>query len=315
MPFTVYLPLLGGIYLGWCLGANSAANCFGTAVAARIVSFRKAVCLCALTVFLGAILQGQAGIQTLSSLANQSLTTIVITTVAAALTGTIMTCLAIPISSSQAIIGAIVGIGLSCHHRIDWTVFQKIILCWLSTPLVAMICAILMYNLLRRFFARIPMSMFTRDKILWSGLLLAGTYASYALGANCVAIATGVFSGQIANVTDFHLLVIGAIAIGLGVVTFSRRVMHAVGAGIMPLDAFTALVAVTALAMTVHLFAFIGVPISNSQALVGAIVGIGIFRRNHSISIGTLKRIIAGWLMTPLISLILAAAAYAIFLP
>lgn len=53
------LPLLGGVYLGWGLGANNAANVFGTAVAARIISFRKAALLGGLAVVIGAVLQGE----------------------------------------------------------------------------------------------------------------------------------------------------------------------------------------------------------------------------------------------------------------
>ena len=50
--------LIGGLYLGWALGANNAGNVFGTAVAARIVRFRNATILCSAAVILGAILQG-----------------------------------------------------------------------------------------------------------------------------------------------------------------------------------------------------------------------------------------------------------------
>ena len=119
-----------------------------------------------------------------------------------------------------------------------------------------------------------PMSMLTRDKILWSGLVLVGTYASYALGANNVANATGIFSGQV-GLTDRELSFLGGTAIALGVMTYSRRVMLAVGSQIIRLNASTAFITVASMAVTVHIFAMIGVPVSTSQAIVGAIVGIG----------------------------------------
>ena len=49
---------LTGFYVGWNIGANDAANCIGTAVGARIVSFRKAALLMAAFVILGGVLQG-----------------------------------------------------------------------------------------------------------------------------------------------------------------------------------------------------------------------------------------------------------------
>ncbi len=48
------LPLAGGMFLGWTLGANNAANVFGTAVSAKIITFRKAAILCGIAVILGA---------------------------------------------------------------------------------------------------------------------------------------------------------------------------------------------------------------------------------------------------------------------
>ena len=80
-------PLSSGIYLGWTLGANDAANFFGTAVATKIITFRKACILCALTIILGAMLQGTDGISTLSELTRQSVATAVVVSIAAALTG------------------------------------------------------------------------------------------------------------------------------------------------------------------------------------------------------------------------------------
>ena len=306
------LPLLGGGYLGWALGANNASNVFGTAVASRIISFRKACVLCALAVILGAMLQGKAGIGTLSGLTEYTKVTLVIISVSAAFTATIMTVLSLPISTSQAIVGAIAGVGLATGNMY-WGGLVKVVICWIATPIGSMIISCVIYKLLSAFIRHVPMSFLTRDKILWGGLIIVGTYGSYALGANNVAIATGIFSGQIDGVSDGQLALFGGIAIALGILTYSRRVMMSVGSGIMPLNAFTAFTAVASMAVTVHIFAVIGVPVSTSQGIVGAIVGIGLVRGVHGIKFKLLRHIGAGWLLTPVISLVLAAAGYAIF--
>ena len=306
------LPLIGGLYLGWALGANNAANVFGTAVAARIISFRNACLLCSAAVILGAFLQGQGGIRTLSGLAQQTTPTLLVVSIAAAVTATIMTALGLPISASQALVGAIVGVGLAVGN-VYWQGLIKVVICWLATPLGAMIIAFCLYQILGLFFRRVPMSMLTRDKLLWSGLLLVGTYGSYALGANNVAIATGIFSNQIPGVTDSHLALLGGVAIAAGVLTYSRRVMLSVGSGIMKLDAFTAFVAVAAMAVTVHVFAVLEVPVSTSQAIIGSILGIGAIRGGRAVKYRLLARIGFGWLLTPTVALVLAAAGYAVF--
>ena len=153
----------------------------------------------------------------------------------------------------------------------------------MATPIGALLIAAVLYKLLGAFIKYIPMSILTRDKILWSGLLLVGVYGSYALGANNVANATGIFSGQFKGVSDSQLALFGGISIAAGVLTYSKRVMMAVGSGVMPLDAFTALVTVSSMAVTVHIFAVIGVPVSTSQAIIGSIMGIGLIRGIQSI--------------------------------
>lgn len=304
--------LAGGLYLGWALGANDAANVFGTAVAARIVSFRRACILCALAIVLGAIVQGRAGIHTLSGLTEQTHMTLLIVSITAAFTVTLMTILRLPISTSQAIVGAITGVGLATGNMY-WAGLVKIAACWIFTPIGAMVIACVVYKLLSLFIRVVPMSILTRDKILWSGLLVVGTYGSYALGANNVANATGIFSGTIEGLSDDYLALFGGLAMAAGVLTYSRRVMLAVGSGVMSMDAFTAFVAVCSMAITVHIFAVIGVPVSTSQAIIGAIMGIGLIRGVHAIKFKALRNIAFGWFLTPAISLILSAAGYAIF--
>jgi PiT family inorganic phosphate transporter len=311
MGLLIFAPLCGGLFLGWALGANDAANVFGAAVAARIVSYRKACLLCGLAVILGAWMQGEAGIDTLSGLTDQTVTTLIITTVSAACTVTVMTLLRLPISTSQAMVGAITGIGLATGN-VNWAGLEKVVVCWVATPFGAMLFACIVYKALDMFITHVPMSMLTRDKILWSGLLIVGAYGSYALGANNVANATGVFAGTIPLLTNKDLALLGGVAIAAGVF-FSKRVMLAVGSGIMRLDAFTALVAVTAMSITVHIFAMVGVPVSTSQAIVGAIIGIGMMRGARTIRFGTLRNIVVGWVFTPFVSLVLAAAGYAVF--
>ena len=78
------LALAGGAFLGWALGANDAANVFGTAVAARVVRFSTAAVVCAVCVVLGAWLEGRPGIETLGALSPNDLRAAVVASLAAA---------------------------------------------------------------------------------------------------------------------------------------------------------------------------------------------------------------------------------------
>lgn len=306
------LILLGGIYLGWALGSNDAANVFGTAVASRIITFRRAALICAAAVIVGAVLQGERGIDTLSELTSQTTTTVVIVSVSAAIVVTLMTFLGLPISTSQAVVGAIAGVGLATSNM-DWAALVKVVVSWVSTPIGAMLLAIVFSRLLSLFFRHVRMGILTRDNLLFSGLVVVGIYGSYALGANNVANVTGVFSGQIPGLSDTYLAAIGGAAIALGVVTFSRRVMMSVGSSLVTLNAQTAFIAVLSMAVTVHIFALIGVPVSTSQGIVGGVIGVGLMHGVHTVRFRMLRNIAVGWLMTPVLALVLSAAGFALF--
>jgi PiT family inorganic phosphate transporter len=305
------IPLVGGVFLGWALGANDAAHVFGTAVGARILRFRTASVICAVCVMAGAALEGEGGIATLSGLTTQTASTLLIVTLSAAIAITIMTVAGLPISTSQAIVGAITGVGLATRN-LQVGGLVKVVVCWVATPIGAMIFSFLIYQALRAVMRRFPMSILTRDTLLWAGLVGVGAYGAYALGANNVANATGVFSGLIPGVSDFHLALIGGASIALGVLTMGKRVFMAVGTGLLRLNAYSAFVAVSAMAVTTHLFAVIGVPVSTSQAIVGGILGVGLLQGFHAFEFRVLRNMAAGWVLCPVISFVLSAAGFAI---
>jgi len=71
------------------------------------------------------------------------------------------------------------------------------------------------------------------------------------------------------------------------------------------LDPFSAFVAILAVAFTLHIFTQIGVPVSSSQAIVGAVVGVGIVGGLRTVSTKVVTKITVGWFMTPLFAGIL----------
>lgn len=302
------LSLLGGIFLGWSLGANDASNVFGSAVAARMVKFRTAAILASVFVLLGALLEGQAGIETLKGLTPLNLEQAVVTSVAAAVTVTIMTFLSLPVSTSQAVVGAILGIAL-LNQNINTPGLRKVVVCWIGTPLGGMILSIMIYRVLAFFYNKLNINLFQADNLLRLSLIGAGSYGAYALGANNVANVTAVFVGA-GELTLFSAVLLGGLSIDLGILTFSRRVMETVGRRLVKLDPFSALVVLLAEAITVHIYTIIGVPVSTSQAVIGAVLGIGIIKGIRTVERRTLINILIGWFFTPTIAAVIALSIY-----
>lgn len=298
--------LVSGIYLGWALGANDASNVFGTAVASRMLRFWTAAGLAAIFICVGAVIEGQAGMRTYSGLSQTNLATAFIVALVAALTVTVMTYLRLPVSTSQAVVGALIAVGLF-HGGVKWAILIKVVICWVGTPLGAMIAAVVIYLLIGQVFNRLALNIFQYDLVLRAGLVIAGSYGAYALGANNVANVTGAFVGEGMLSVDAACL-IGGLSIALGVLTFSRGVMLTVGRGLVKLDAYSAFVVILAEGITVHFYALIGVPVSTSQAVVGGVLGIGIVKGVKTVNRRVLGNILLAWLSTPLISLIVTLA-------
>lgn len=289
--------ILSGVFLGWSLGANDSANIFGTGVATGTVRYRSAILLTSIFVMLGSVLEGPKCMNTVSDLCILLPSEAFACTLAAAVTMTALTYLAIPASASQAIVGALIGVGIISGSA-DFTRLYKIVSCWLVTPIFAIVAAYVLHRALGSFINRTTTSLTQRNFIYYVGIIVTGCYGAYSLGANNVANVTGVYVGSGILHPDMAAL-IGGLSIASGVLTYSRKVMMTVGKGIVPLDPFSALVAVLAEAVTLHIFTQVGVPVSSSQAVVGAVVGVGIVGDMQTVSVRMLGRIGLGWIVTP----------------
>ena len=105
-----------------------------------------------------------------------------------------------------------------------------------------------------------------------------------------------------------------------GVLTYSRRTIELVGSGLANLSPLAAWVCVTAHSLVLLLFASASlkawldsqglpslplVPVSSSQAILGAILGVGLLRGGREVNWGTVRRVALGWLITPLVASLL----------
>lgn len=296
--------VLSGVFLGWSLGANDSANIFGTGYATGIVKYRTAIWLTAIFVMIGAVLEGPKCMAVVSDLSRLTATDAFYCALAGAITMTVLTVLAIPASCSQAIIGALIGAGILIGSA-DFSKLYKIVACWVFTPICASFAAYSLHRVLGYVIDKTIISLTRRSLLYSAGIIVVGCYGAYTLGANNVANVTGIYVGSGVLSAEVAAL-IGGLSIALGVLTYSRKVMETVGKGIVPLDPFAALIAVLAEALTLHLFTQIGVPVSSSQAIVGAVVGVGLVGDVQTVSVKMLAKIGIGWIMTPVSGGVLA---------
>ncbi|MHC4816187.1 MAG: inorganic phosphate transporter, partial [Planctomycetota bacterium] len=329
MDIAVLFFLTSGLFLGWSLGGNDAANVFGTAVGTRMIRFSTAAIICSVFLILGAVISGSGAAHTLGKLgAVNALPGSFMAAFSAALSVYLMTKLGLPVSTTQAIVGGIIGWNLFSETRTDGATLTTILSTWVICPVLAAVIAIALFKLVSWVINKTKPHLLRTDAYTRLGLLLAGAFGAYSLGANNIANVMGVFVPA-SPFTDFNvfglftfssiqqLFLLGALAVAVGVLTYSKGVMLTVGGRLLPLSPVAAWVVVTAHSLVLFLFASEGlehllieaglptiplVPVSSSQAVVGAVIGIGILKGGRSIQWRVLGSIGIGWIATPVLA-------------
>ncbi|MCX7844328.1 MAG: anion permease [Candidatus Bipolaricaulota bacterium] len=290
--------LLPALLLGWALGGNNAANVCGLAVATGALRYRSAVLLAAAFVLLGSALAGTAGLRTYSALAALGPWGAFAVALVAGLTVAALNRLGLPGSTSQVVVGAILGVALAEGRAPDLRVLGRIGLAWVTSPLGGLGLAFLLHRTLTPLLARLPLRLEVLDRLTRAGLLGLSAWGAFALGANNVANVTGVFVGA-GLLPPLWAGLLGGAAIALGVLTYGRRVMETLGHKLTQLGTWPALLALVAHAAVLQAFTAVGVPVSSSFAVVGGVVGVGLARGVAAVNLRTVGAILAGWLVAP----------------
>lgn len=304
---TLFL-LLPGLLLGWTLGGNDAANVFGPAVTTGRVRFRTIALVAALFVVLGAGLQGGAGVATYGSLAIVTPWTAAALSLAAALAVSGFLWRGFPISVTQTVAGALIGVTLVRHGLggVDSATLIRLLVAWTLAPPGAALFAYGLYRLARRYLQPRLSDLRSYDRLIAGGFIVFGAYGAYALGANNAANVTGAYVD--AGVVGPQIgALLGGVGIAIGMVTGSRRVIDTVGRRITQLTSFSGLMVLIAEALVLHAYSVIGVPISASQAIVGGVVGIGAVKGAQAINRRLVMKLALSWFGGPLIGAVLAA--------
>ena len=328
----IFLFLSSGLFLGWSLGANDAANVFGTAVGTRMLRFKTATFTCAVFVIIGAVFGGHGTTLTLNNLGRVNTAAgAFAVALAAGLTVFTMIKMRIPASTSQAIVGAIVGWNIFIGNQTDMHILWGILFSWISCPLISALIAIIIYYIFHWLSPLIKIHLLMKDFYIRAGLLIVGILGSLSLGANNIANVVGVFVSS-SPFRDFHLwglftisaqmqlFFIGGLAIASGVISYSKKIMYAVGESLFRLSPELALIAVLTQSLVMflyssqqieswlilhHLPSVPLVPVSSTQIVIGAIIGMGLIRNSQGIKYKILGQISLSWIATPTIAGIL----------
>ncbi len=147
------------------------------------------------------------------------------------------------------------------------------------------------------------------EKIFGILMIFTACCMAFAHGSNDVANAIGPLAavvgviqsgGQVLDKVslDWWILPLGAVGIVIGLMTFGARVIATIGSNITHLTPSRGFAAEIAAASTVVIASGLGLPISTTQTLVGAVLGVGMARGIAALNLGVIRNIFVSWVVT-----------------
>jgi inorganic phosphate transporter, PiT family len=291
---TVVLVVLAFSF-AWSIGSHYTGACMGMPYALGAVSARTALLLMAPLALVGAAFASGKVATTVGRRLIDATPTrlgeVVIVAVAFGVTS-LYNRARIPTSTIQLLVGAVAGTAVGASAGVHWRTIGTLAAIWVAAPCVAAGCGFAGSRL------------FSHVRRVGGALLVVGCLASFAMGANDVALASGALVGP--GVLSTHAAgALCGVALALGVLIAGRGLLDRVAFDIVELDQVAATAAQFVQALVILLAVAFGYFTSMNQALVGAMAG----ARPSAVDRRTLLGIVRGWAIGPPSSFSLALLA------
>ena len=300
-----------GLIFEFVNGFHDAANAIATVVATRVLTPLQATIMAG-TLNLAGALTGTAVAATVAAgIVDSKRVTqdLVLAALVAAVVWDLITFVAaLPTSSSHALIFAMIGAAVSVH---GWDVIivpgvQKTSAAIAVSPTTTFVVGYLLMLGLYWAFRRMSFAgvnrVFGRLQIVssaWMAFTHGGNDGQKTMGIISLALfAGGMLGGEKAGFIPDWVKFACAIAIGLGTATGGFRIIKTMGMRITLLKPINGFAAETTAGAVIEVATRLGIPISTTHAISGAILGVGATRRVSAVRWGIAGRIVSAWVLT-----------------
>ena len=313
---VVVLALLFDFSNGW----HDSANAIATVVSTRVVSPFVAVMMAGVLNIAGAFMSTAVAKMVGSGIVDPAVVTqqMVASALAGAIIWNLVTLLlGLPTSSSHALIGGLVGAGITHGGwaAVKVSGLRSVLEAMVLSPFFGFATGLTLMVLISWVFFRVPRSMATR---LFSRLqLLSASFMAFSHGANDAQKAMGIITlallsaGQISN-AEVPAWVIGscAVAMGLGTAVGGWKIVRTLGMRIVKLEPVHGFAAETGAAAVLLVTAHIGLPVSTTHTITSSVMGVGAIKRLSAVRWGVTARILYAWVFTLPGAALLSTAIY-----
>jgi PiT family inorganic phosphate transporter len=302
-------------------GFHDTANAIATAVSTRALSPRAAVTLAASLNLIGALVSTNVASTVGEGIVDTDLVTLplVLSALIGAVAWNFITWyFGLPSSSSQALFGGLIGAMLAAVgvSGVEWGgVVTKIILPMVLSPVIGFVAAWLLmtalYWIVRRRSPAPVNHTFRRLQWFSTGFIAfshGGNDAQKTMGIITLALLS---SGVIDTFeVPFWVKIACALAMAAGTYSGGWRIIHTMGSKIMKIDPIHGFAAQTSAATVIQLATHFGFPVSTTQTITAAILGVGSARRVSSVRWGVAGDIAVAWVLTLPAAALVAAGIY-----
>lgn len=303
-------------------GLHDAANSIATIVSTRVLKPQYAVAWAAFFNFIAFLFFGLHVAKTVGSgivLPELIDDAVIFGALSGAIIWNVVTWLGgIPSSSSHALIGGIVGAGVAKagFHAIMWGGLTKTLLAIVGSPLTGVILAFILVLVVAWTFVRTTPAFadatFRRLQFVSASLYSLGHGGNDAQKTMGIIAALLYAHGMTGG--EFHVplwVVLSCqVAMGLGTLFGGWRIVHTMGSRITRLSPMQGFCAETAGAATLFGATWLGIPVSTTHTITGAIIGVGASRRASAVRWGVARGIVVAWVITIPMSAFMAAIGY-----
>jgi PiT family inorganic phosphate transporter len=303
-------------------GFHDSANAIATSISTRALSPRVALLMAAVLNMVGAFVSQNVAKTVgkgIVSLPADSQTVVLAALIGAICWNLVTWYLGLPSSSSHALIGGLVGATLAAvgMSGVEWSgIWHKVVLPMISSPLIGLLVAFLIMNLLLLLVFR------------WSPRPVNRTFRSLQpVSAGAVALAHGMNDAQktmgviwLALITSGHLskdapiptwvILVAALSISMGTYFGGWRIIRTLGTKIIHLDPIHGFAAETSAAAVIWTASVLGYPISTTQTITASIMGSGATGGLSAVKWGVAGNIVWAWVLTIPAAAGVAAGAY-----
>jgi len=227
--------------------------------------------------------------------------------------------LGIPSSSSHALVGGLVGAGVSKSgfSAIVWHGLLPTTIAIVASQVVGFLLALLMVLILSWIFVR--STPFAVDRTFQRLQFISASLYSLGHGGNDAQKTMGIIAVLLFSqghlgahfYVPYWVVLACQIAMALGTLIGGWRIVHTMGSRITHLKPIQGFCAETGGAATLFIATGLGIPVSTTHTITGAIIGVGAARRASAVRWQVAQRIVWAWIFTIPAAALIAAAAYA----